>query len=308
MVSLSNFLNLLQHWIGIIMLFGSKREHNKGRLLNRSNQAVWPLRKEQQTSQFIQSQKGENHAPFTLTQSWVEQICTKANNTSVRNSNHPINQSLKRNISSLTLKSPHTDAISSRHLWELRRRRGTRGIPAARTPAARHPCPDTPPSHTYKHSPERSTTPSQRTKLLADEAELGLWGVEWGFYLGSSELRRRREKVDLPAFLGPQTTTTGGAGSEEAAAAVAVAAAQSGGTTTSARADGEAPAMAPLSRAKQATVAARETASSPVQTRVSLFLDSIWSVGFDPTALNPAIIQWASWTTYGAMTGLWAHM
>lgn len=81
--------------------------------------------------------------------------------------------------------------------------------------------------------------------------------------------------MDLPAFLGPQTTTTGGAGSEEAAAAVAVAAAQSGGTTTSARADGEAPAMAPLSRAKQATVAARETASSPVQTRVSLFLDSI---------------------------------
>uniref|UniRef100_A0A0A9EVK1 Uncharacterized protein n=1 Tax=Arundo donax TaxID=35708 RepID=A0A0A9EVK1_ARUDO len=51
-------------------------------------------------------------------------------------------------------------------------------------------------------------------------------------YLGSSALRRRREKVDFPLFLGPHTTTTGGVGWEETRE---MADSQSGGTTTSAR-------------------------------------------------------------------------
>lgn len=54
--------------------------------------------------------------------------------------------------------------------------------------------------------------------------------------LGSSALRRTREKVDLPLFLGPHTTTTGGVGSEET---VVTTQAQSDGTTTSVRAAGE---------------------------------------------------------------------
>jgi hypothetical protein len=54
--------------------------------------------------------------------------------------------------------------------------------------------------------------------------------------LGSRALRRTREKVDLPLFLGPHTTTTGGVGWEET---VDTAEAQSGGTTASVRGAGE---------------------------------------------------------------------
>jgi hypothetical protein len=54
--------------------------------------------------------------------------------------------------------------------------------------------------------------------------------------LGSSALRRTREKVDLPLFLGPHTTTTGGVGWEET---VDTAESQSGGTTASVRGAGE---------------------------------------------------------------------
>ena len=54
--------------------------------------------------------------------------------------------------------------------------------------------------------------------------------------LGSSALRRMREKVDLPLFLGPHTTTTGGVEWEETRA---TAEAQSGGTTASVRGAGE---------------------------------------------------------------------
>jgi len=50
--------------------------------------------------------------------------------------------------------------------------------------------------------------------------------------LGSRALRRTREKVDLPLFLGPHTTTTGGVGSEET---VVTTQAQSDGTTASVR-------------------------------------------------------------------------
>ena len=54
--------------------------------------------------------------------------------------------------------------------------------------------------------------------------------------LGSSALRRMREKVDLPLFLGPHTTTTGGVEWEETRV---TAEAQSGGTTASVRGAGE---------------------------------------------------------------------
>jgi hypothetical protein len=45
-------------------------------------------------------------------------------------------------------------------------------------------------------------------------------------------LRRRREKVDLPLFLGPHKRTTGGAGSDETSERAET---QSGGTTGSVR-------------------------------------------------------------------------
>lgn len=107
----------------------------------------------------------------------------------------------------------------------------------ARTPAAPRRCPDNQPYHACK-APRHHQLKEDHQHRQRCRHSSGLRGFGSGVVacLGSSALRRTREKVDLPLFLGPHTTTTGGVGWEET---VDTAEAQSGGTTASVRGAGE---------------------------------------------------------------------